>query len=301
MKKTLLIINSLTGNGRNKTHAFDLLSKLSRDDTIISVLPVDADYHRELTDYLAADEYDSVVCVGGDGTLNRTVNEVMKLDKKPVIGYIPAGTTNDFSRNLGLVSDIDEACDIINENRTVSYDLGSFNSQYFTYVASFGPASSISYSTEQTYKNLFGYAAYIVNGLTQLPEILSAKCHMTIETEQETIEGDYLFGAICNSLSVAGFKLNNMSVNDLTDGTFELILIRCPQNLSEVSSIARSLLNSDFSDPYITFRRITKAKIITDGSVAWTLDGEYGGNPEEIEFMAVNHAVSIITGKSMLK
>ena len=97
MKKTLLIINSLTGNGRNKVHTFDLLSRLSKDDTIVTVFPVDGYFQRNLADYLNSDEYDSVVCVGGDGTLNITVNEVMKLENKPVIGYIPAGTTNDFS------------------------------------------------------------------------------------------------------------------------------------------------------------------------------------------------------------
>lgn len=301
MKKMLLIINSLTGNGRNKVHTFDLIENLSASDCSVTVFPISAEIDLSLRDYLTEAEYNTIVCVGGDGTLNRTINEIMKLNYQPVLGYIPAGTTNDFSKNLGLVQDIYKACNIIHDRNVIPYDLGCFNSTYFSYVASFGSLSSVSYSTDQTFKNILGYAAYILNGISLLPEMLSMKCHLRIETDDETIEDDYLFGAICNSLSVAGVRISTLSVSDLTDGMFELFLIRCPEHIQDIPGIAVSLLNSDFSNQYIEYRKIKGARIYTDSHTEWSLDGEYGGSPSEIEFSVAHSAINIIADKSVIK
>ena len=86
MKKRLLIINSITGAGRNKARAFDLINRLSANDYAVTVFPVSTDNSIDLAEYLKDNQYDSVVCVGGDGTLNRTVNEVMKQQYRPSIG-----------------------------------------------------------------------------------------------------------------------------------------------------------------------------------------------------------------------
>ena len=301
MKKTLLIINSITGNGRNKVNTFDLIDELSAENTSVTVFPISSDSHLLLSDYLTAEKYNSIVCVGGDGTLNRTINEIMILDYKPVLGYIPAGTTNDFSKNLGLVTDIYKACNIIHDNNVIKYDLGCFNNTYFSYVASFGSLSSISYNTDQTFKNIIGYAAYILNGISLLPEMLSMKCHLKIDTGEDFIEGDYLFGAICNSLSVAGVRLNNLSVSDLTDGEFELLLVKCPDHIQDVTGLAVSLLNGDLNNPFIEYRKIKECKIYADSNTEWSLDGEYGGNPAEINFNVVHQAISIIADKSVIK
>lgn len=301
MKKRLLIINSITGGGRNKARAFDLINRLSANDYAVTVFPVSADNQIELADYLKDNQYDSVVCVGGDGTLNRTVNEVMKTSYRPVIGYIPSGTCNDFAKNLPLSTDFYQACKIINNDKTVSYDLGRFNDQYFMYVASFGSISSVSYNTDQQSKNFLGYAAYAAYALSMLPEILSAKCHLRVETDEETFEGDYLFGAIANSLSVAGVKINTMSYEDLMDGEFELLLVKCPEHIQDVGSIAIALLNSEFDNPYLEFRKIKRAHIYTTANTEWTLDGEYGGNPEEITFEIREKAIDIAVDTKRIK
>lgn len=299
MKKTLLIINSMAGNGHIADYTYDFISHLSSSDNMVTVFPIEPENGLDLSEFLKSERFDTVIGVGGDGTFSRTINEVMNLDYSPVVGYIPAGTTNDFSRNLGLVTDLDEACDIIRQRNTVSYDLGLFNDSYFAYVASFGAVSSVSYSTDQASKNILGFSAYIFNGLSLLPEILSAKCHLKIEVDDEIIEGDYLFGAIANSLSVAGFRINTLSTKDLIDGEFELFLVRRPEHFQDIPGIAVSILNNDFTNPYIEYRHITSARITTDTNTQWTLDGEYGGNPTEIEFRAVHSAINIITNRSM--
>jgi diacylglycerol kinase family enzyme len=225
----------------------------------------------------------------------------MKTFYRPVIGYIPSGTCNDFAKNLPLSTDFYQACKIINNNKTVSYDLGRFNDQYFMYVASFGSISSVSYNTDQQSKNFLGYAAYAAYALSMLPEILSAKCHLKVETDEETFEGDYLFGAIANSLSVAGVKINTMSYEDLMDGVFELLLVKCPEHIQDVGTIALALLNSEFDNPYLEFRKIKRARIWTTSNTEWTLDGEYGGNPEEITFEIREKAIDIAVDTTKVK
>ncbi len=293
MKKILLIINNITGNNRNAAHTFDIVRCLSGYGYEVTVYPVFEGSNLQLQDYLQSCRYDRVVCVGGDGTLSRTVNEVMELDQKPVIGYIPAGTTNDFSRNFNLKHDIEEACEVIASECCEVYDLGKFNDKYFNYVASFGPLSAASYSTDQKAKNMFGYAAYVMNGIGSLGEIMSSSCHVRVETEDEVFEGNYLFGALSNSLSVAGMRVNGITREDLSDGLFELTLVKYPENGNELVSIVDSMLNGKYNTGLVEMRKIRSARIYTDSDTEWTIDGNYGGIAEKTEFSVIPSAMRI--------
>ena len=284
MKKALLIVNGLAGNGKNGSSTFKIVNNFAQQGIMTTVCPIAEGVSVEPQDYLNEQDYDLVVCGGGDGTVNAAVNQLMKLDKRPMLGYIPAGTTNDFSKNLKLVRDVDKACKLITSGQYVDYDLGCFNGHYFNYVAAFGAFSAISYNTDQKAKNTLGYAAYILNALVSAPEHLATRCHLRIETDTETIEGDYSFGGICNSLSVGGQKVPGLSTSNLYDGVFELFLIKYPDNPSDLTEILYSLLQGDFNNDHFVFKKITKAHIIPRSNVEWTLDGEYGGSPEEIFF-----------------
>lgn len=297
MKKLLLIINDKSGGGKNGAAAFRLIKHFTAFGYEVTVMPIAEETNVSIRDYLAERSYDMIVPVGGDGTLNRTVNEVLRLESKPVIGYIPAGTTNDFSKNLGIPKNIDQAMRIITGGDPLGYDIGKFNDRHFIYVASFGAFAAVSYSTDQNIKNTFGYAAYILAALSSIPEQLSAKYHAHIETDDGTIEGDYIFGAFCNSKSVAGMKINGMTSNELHDGKFELFLVKYPDNFQEFSETARGVLQGDFNNPYIEFHRVTHASIHLDKPTEWTLDGEFGGNPDTVEFTICPDAVRIMTPK----
>lgn len=292
-KKLLLIVNNITGNNRNAVRTFDIVRNFSKYGYEVTVFPVYPESQLSLQEYLERYQYDRVVCVGGDGTLSHTVNNVMKLDYKPVIGYLPAGTTNDFSKNFDLTTDIDTACEIIASECSVEYDLGVFNDKYFNYVASFGPLSATSYNTDQKAKNMLGYAAYILNGIGSIGDILSSRCHVRVETENRTFEGDYIFGAISNSLSVAGMKVNGMTRENLSDGLFELTLIRYPENGNDLMSIADSLINGNYSTELVEMCKIRQAKIHTDNVTEWTIDGEYGGVAEKADFSIIPAAVKL--------
>ncbi len=293
MEKALLIVNGLAGNGKNGSSTFKIVSNFAKKGIKTTVYPIAEGVVLEPEDYLKEYKYDMVVCVGGDGTVNATVNQLMKLDDRPLLGYIPAGTTNDFSKNLKLVREIDKACDLITSGQYVDYDLGCFNGHYFNYVAAFGAFSAISYNTDQKAKNTLGYAAYVLNALVSAPEHLATRSHLKIELEDETLEGDYSFGGICNSLSVGGQKIPGISTSNLYDGFFELFLIKYPENPADLTEILYSLLQGDFNNEHFVFKKITKAHIIPESNVEWTLDGEYGGNPEEVFFEIAPGAIRI--------
>ncbi len=293
MKKLLLIVNDRTGNGRNGHFAPEAVNMFTSKGYQVTVFPVTEEIQPDLAEYLSGEKYDRVVCIGGDGTLSRTINEVMKLPERPALGYIPAGTTNDFSKNLHLNSDMERSLRIAAEGQDVAFDICRFNDSYFNYVASFGAITSVSYSIDQKIKNIFGYAAYVLGAIGSLSELLSIRCHMKFVTDTETIEGDYLMGAIANSFSIAGVKLPQLSENQLHDGLFELFLVKCPDKLQELPDMAFSLLSGKLDNPNIELHRIRRCTISADSGIAWTLDGEYGGCPETIEMEVIPEAVTI--------
>ena len=293
MTDILLVINGIAGNGRNGSNAFRIIKNFAQKGISTTVCPIAEGVSLELEDYLNERRYDMVVCVGGDGTVIAAVNKLMKMEDRPSLGYIPAGTTNDFSKNLKLVRDVDKACDIITSGKYVDYDIGCFNGHYFNYVAAFGAFSAISYNTDQKAKNTFGYAAYILNAVISAPEHLQTRCRMKIESDNGDFDGEFIFGGICNSLSVGGQKIVGMTTSNLYDGEFELFLIRYPEHAADLTEILYSLLQGDFENEHFVFRKIKKAHIIPESNVEWTLDGEYGGNPSQIDFEIVPGAIRI--------
>ncbi len=296
LKTILLVVNGRAGSGKNGANTFRIIKNFAAHGIKTTVCPIADGVTMEMEDYLQENSYDAVVCVGGDGTVNSAVNKLMKMEDRPILGYIPAGTTNDFSKNLKLVKDVDGACDLIVKGHCVNYDIGCFNNRFFNYVAAFGAFSAISYNTDQKAKNAFGYAAYILNAIASAPEHLTTKCHLSITADSESFVGDYIFGAIANSLSVGGMKLGSITSSNLYDGEFELFLIKSPTNASDITEILYSLMQSDFTNPHFIFKKVKHVHINTEEHVEWTLDGEYGGNPTEIDFDIFPGAIRIMTG-----
>ena len=294
MKKILFVVNKKTGAGKNSSKVYDAVREFAAAGYATTICPIDIGLRMEAADFLREEQYDKVICMGGDGTLSHTVTSVMELEDRPVIGYIPAGTTNDFSHNIGLGKDIKRAALTAVYGDRFSFDIGKFNDRYVTYVAVFGAFSDVSYGTNQYFKNVFGHAAYVIKGIAAAPKSLSDKSHMKIETDDETIEGDFVFGAIGNTFTVGGFRLNEMKRENLHDGYFELILIPAPKSKSELPRIAASILRDKVDSPYVIFRRIKRARITAEQNTAWTIDGEEGGNITQAEFEVAPEAVTVM-------
>ncbi len=217
-------------------------------------------------------EYDLVCCTGGDGTLNETLTGLAANGIDVPLGYIPCGSTNDFAVSRGLSMDIPTAARAMASGQCRSYDVGRFGSRYFSYVAAFGAFSWLSYTTDQNLKNILGHTAYILDALKDVYKIRPVQ--LTFRADGVCHEGEYIFGAVCNSTSVAGTITLPESVVDTCDGVFEVLLIRTPRTIADLDGIIRGLLNQDYSYPLIEFFRTKLLTVDSPEGLEWALDGE---------------------------
>lgn len=294
-KKALLLINGFSGTGQAARSMFEILQRLTLAGYEITAYPILPSNGLSAEDIIQITDvyYDLLVCAGGDGTIHHVVNELMQHPHRPTLGYIPVGSTNDFAKGMHLPKTISKACDVIATGRDFAYDIGCFNDKYFNYIAAFGAFVNVSFSTDQKLKNALGHAAYLLNGISQLPEHVRYSCSMKIETDLGTEEGEYLFGAVYNTASVGGFPMRGVMQSRLGDGKMELLLIRKPDNILEIPQIANNLLSGNINSPYITFQQITRVHMIPDKYTSWTLDGEDGGSPAEISIRVAAAAMKI--------
>ncbi len=231
-------------------------------------------------------EPDRLVCCGGDGTLNQVVGEVLRLGADTVLGYIPAGTTNDFANSLDLPRDPVEAAEVAAGGVPVLLDAGRFGDRTFIYGAYFGAFTHSSYSTDQTLKNTLGHLAYVVEGIRELPKLQSYR--LRAETEEgRSFEGEYIFGAVSNSLSFGGIIKLNPELVDFADGKLELMLVKKPRNLHELNRILASLFSGKYEDELITFVSTSEVIFTCEEAMDWSLDGEYASGDKVVKIGAI--------------
>ncbi len=298
MQKVLLILNGSAGKGRIKSKTYEIIEQICKEKCIVTVVTVSPENTLESNEIFQSDwkSFDKIVCAGGDGTLNRTINAILdkNLFNESVIGYIPSGSTNDFAKTVGIPKNFTKAINVAINGKVYKYDIGKFNDKHFNYVAAFGAFSAVSYTTNQSFKNVFGHAAYFLQVLNNFSENIKYKSYLKIKTDVFEEEGNYVFGAIHNATSVGGFNIGSKKNVMLNDGLFEILLIKAPQNFSELSKIAQSLLNGDFDNPFLSFHQIKYAEIISNEEVAWTLDGEFGGKSKTVRFDVKPSAIQIM-------
>lgn len=302
IKKLLFVINPCSGKNSHRIKPDDILSSFDIESNgafeMKKLLTQRSGHATELVEKYAP-EFDAVVCCGGDGTFNEAINGMMRLkDKKPLV-YLPMGSTNDLANTLGIPKDIPTVTKLILDNSVKHYDVGKFNGSYFTYVASFGVGTAISYSTPQWMKNHLGHSAYILNGfiLKAIPQLKDLRSyHMKIEYDDEVIEDDFYFGAMANTTEVAGlFKLKKSGVL-LDDGKFEVILVK-KFAAGKFPALLNDVTHQNYNTDLIMSFKADKLKITGEES-AWTLDGEFGGAPETVDFKVIKGAVDLIAPKS---
>lgn len=246
-----------------------------------------------------AKNYDLIVAIGGDGTFNEVASGVLKSGADVEIGYIPAGSTNDFAASLKLSKNILKAAEDIMNGTAHPIDIGSFNGRIFSYVASFGVFTEASYKTPQKAKNALGQLAYAFEGIKDIANLKSK--HLRFVADGVTIEDDFIFGAICNSTSVGGVINLDPKRVDLSDGLFELLLIRLPKDLFELNEIVVALSTKRYKTKMITFVSAKSITIETTEKINWTLDGEYAYGEEIIKVENLNKAIRIITNNGRAK
>ncbi len=295
MNKILFIYNPLAGKGRIKKMLSDIIELFNRNmyEVVVYSTLCKKDAKRIVEDCIKSQNYDYIVCSGGDGTLNEVVNGVMTSDRKPQIGYIPSGTTNDIAYSLNIPKNMLKATQLIVDKRSTSYDIGSFNEDYFVYSAAFGLFTDTTYQTPQYIKNMIGRLAYIMEGIKSLSAWKSY--HVEISYEDKVISDKFIFGMITNSKSVGGFK--GIAGKDivLNDGQFECLFIRMPHNLIEIQNIINDLGKGNLNSDRIISFQIKQINIKSEEAVPWTLDGEYGGSLHHVDIKNCKQAISIVS------
>ena len=271
-RRALLIINPVSG----KRMVLRYIPQIIRTfmDAGYLVTTVVTSRRGEATDYARdlGGGFDLICCTGGDGTLNETITGLAQGDIHVPIGYIPCGSTNDFAVSRSLSTDIMTAARQAAFGAQKPYDIGLFGEQYFSYVAAFGAFSWLSYTTDQNLKNMLGHTAYILDGIKDLSKI--KPLHVRITVDGTAYEDDYLFGAVCNSTSIAGtLELPSTLVNTC-DGIFEVLLIKVPKTLLDLDLIVRGLLTQDYSSPFIVLTQGREILAENPPDLVWALDGE---------------------------
>ena len=301
-KRLLFILNPKAGTMQAVRYLADILQIFSDAGFLTSVLMTAKSGDAKTFANLYAGDMDRIVCSGGDGTLNEVIEGVLSAGCTTEIGYIPSGSTNDFGASVGLPKGITDAAWVAANGTPKKLDVGSFNGRYFSYVASFGAFTSTSYSVPQNLKNIMGHTAYMLQGIRDVLNIKPVMAKFIVDEgtpNEREFSGDFIFGAICNSTSVGGLlKLDNFDV-DMNDGMMELLLIRRPNNLMELNSIALSLLDGQLKADEITFYSVRNIKIRIEPGTPWTLDGEYEQGATDIQVDTLRSAVNLITGEGV--
>ena len=287
----LFVFNPKAGKGKIKTHLLDIVDIFSSHDYEIIIRSTQAprDAYEKAKEY--ANSVDMIVCSGGDGTLDEVVTGIMEAESSVPIGYIPAGSTNDFANSLFMPKNMTKVAEMIMEEELYHCDIGRFNQKTFAYVAAFGLFTDVSYETDQDLKNVLGHVAYVLEGVKRLFDIKSY--HMKVTSDEVQAEDDFIVGMITNSRSVGGFKNLTGKNVDMNDGLFEVTLIAHPKNPLQLQEIITALVMAEDNTDLIYSFKTKKLTIESDEEVPWTLDGEFGGDHSYVDIENKHKALNL--------
>lgn len=298
MKKLLFIYNPNAGTGVLKPKISDIVDIFVKGGYEVTVYPTQK-YHDALAKTMSYEEaYDLVVCSGGDGTLDEVVTGMLKRETQVPIGYIPAGTTNDFASSLHIPRNVLEAADTAVNGVPFPCDVGVFNDDFFVYIAAFGMFTDVSYETKQSMKNVLGHLAYLLEGTKRLFNIPSY--YIKVTHDGESIEEEFMFGMVTNSRSVGGFKGITGKDVIFNDGVFEVTLIKTPKNPIELNEIVGALIMRQIDSKHMYSFKSGYVQFESVEEIPWTLDGEFGGQHDNVVVCNRQQGLQIMVKKEAM-
>ena len=296
MKKMLFFVNPAAGKEEIRHHLMDVINYFTANGYDVLCHPTQKPGDIPEVVSQRGSEFDIIVCCGGDGTLNETITGLMALEDRPLLGYIPAGTVNDFATSLHIPKTIMEAAKNIVEGEPFQVDMGGFNNQYFTYVAAFGAFTKVSYATPHSSKQALGRAAYLLEGIRSLPDI--RPIHVVATSGDTVIEDDVILGMVTNATSVGGFKALDDSFVKMDDGLNEVILVKAPKVLADYNAMLTSLATKNFNPSYFHILQTDHITLHFEAPVPFTTDGEYGGSVADAVITNIPKPVRIMVPKA---
>lgn len=310
MKKILFIFNPRSGKAQIRNKLMDILDIFAKAGYELSVHVTQRTGDAMEAAAAYGDRVDLVVCSGGDGTLNETISGLMKLDHIPDLGYIPAGSTNDFASSLKISKSMVKAAEAVVFGEPYPIDIGCFcGDRHFVYIAAFGAFTEVSYLTPQEKKNVLGHQAYMLEGMKSLASIKSYEMRIECDErpagiplcpesggkkEEMTLEGEFIFGMITNTMSVGGFKGLVTQDVALDDGEFEVLLIRTPKTPLDLTNIINYMFLKEEPNEYVHKFRTRSLRILSEEPIDWVLDGEFGGTRREVNIINLKKRIRIM-------
>lgn len=299
MKRLLFIYNPRAGKELLKPNISDIVDIFVKAGYEVVIYPTQAyrDAYKKVLKY-ESEEYDLIVCSGGDGTLDEVVTGMMKRSSREPIGYIPTGTTNDFANSLKIPRNIMEAADNAVNGSVFSCDVGKFNDDIFVYIAAFGLFTDVSYQTKQEMKNILGHVAYLLEGTKRIFNVPSYRIKVT--HDDEVIDDEFVFGMVTNSRSVGGFR--NMIGKNVVfdDGLFEVTLVKTPKNPIALQEIIAALLIEQIDTKHMYTFKTGRIMFESLEEIPWTLDGEFGGSHDEVTIENLQKELKLMVPESAL-
>jgi len=290
-KRIMLIVNPVSGRGQYKSEISHILEVLCGHGAAVTVCMTRHSGHAKELASAHAERYDIVACLGGDGTLSETIAGLMERDQRPPVGYIPLGTTNDMATTLGLPKDATRAAEVILDGVPIPIDIGHFAENYFSYIAAFGAFTEVAYQTPTENKRALGHLAYVLEGVGQLTKITPRK--LIMEHDGGRVEGEFIFGGVTNTTSIAGLWKLKPGLVDLGDGVFEVILVKNPRNILESNTIFMDIVTQKYNSEYVQIFKTKQARFQFEEPVSWTRDGEAGGVHMDVSLHVAHPGVQI--------
>ncbi|MCR5772429.1 MAG: YegS/Rv2252/BmrU family lipid kinase [Butyrivibrio sp.] len=291
--RMLFVYNPHAGKATIRGHLLDIIDIFTKAGYEVTAYPTQSQGDGERRVRERDDNYSIVACCGGDGTLDEVVSGMMNSEFKVPIGYVPAGSTNDFAKSLKIPSSMTRAAKIVVGDNEYLCDVGAMNDKNFVYCAAFGIFTDVSYSTDQSLKNALGHAAYILQSVKELQDIRTY--HMKITYGNGTVlEDDFIYGMVTNSIQVGGIQNITGKNVKLDDGEFEVTLVRRPQSLLDIPNLVGALLGNDIiSSRDLINLKMSHISFESDIPVSWTRDGEFGGEHKKVEIYNMQRAMTI--------
>ncbi|MDO4314573.1 MAG: YegS/Rv2252/BmrU family lipid kinase [Oscillospiraceae bacterium] len=291
-KKLLLIVNPRAGRSKSRGPLYDAASIFSEAGYLLTIHNTAEPGDATETAAREGGDYDVVVAAGGDGTLNEVISGLMRLERRPPLGYMPQGSTNDFASSLHISGQPAAAAAAIAKAAPRRLDIGRWNERNFAYVASFGAFTRSSYAAPQAAKNALGHFAYILEGMKDLNSLRPYRVRLT--ADGEALDGEYLFGAVCNSTSIGGLMKLDPERVVLDDGKFEMLLIPNPKTPVDLQNLVLALLNQHYDREGLVFRHVSSIHLETEEELPWSLDGEYAASAPAVDIVNCRQALTML-------
>lgn len=287
MQKMLVVYNPYSRNKYKK--------KVDKIEQVISKKFEYDIYHTEgpksITNYIKnnGEKYDVILALGGDGTVNETVNGIMLLEKKPRLAIMPFGTCNDIARSLGLKS-VNKALKMIENDSYRHQNVFKVNDSYFVYGLATGGVSNISYRVARGQKKYLGKNAYYLNTIKAVFE-KNPKIDLIIDGGKRHIEDTFYLMLALNTRYLAGVRLKGGKKN-YNDSKLHVVLFKKQHRLQGFISFALFVLFGRVNKNMVTFDA-TELSIRCQEGTVFNTDGEANEGNTELDIISINDELEV--------